>query len=88
MSVDDAARSLTDITEQNVLWATGVPFSNSDLLLISEGVLPEGQHHELGAINEHHGAAILWVNPDNWDVHVLHKTILKMWNRSDSSTNC
>lgn len=77
VSAGDATRSLPDATQQSVLWAAAVPFSNSDFLLISEGVLPEGQHHKLGAINEHDGAAILWVNPDDGDVHVLNKPILK-----------
>lgn len=54
-----------------------IPFSNSRLLLISERVLPERQHHELGAVNEHHGAAILWVHADNGDMHVLHETVLQ-----------
>lgn len=79
MSVEEAARLWTDITKQSALLAAGAPFSNSEFLLISEGVLSEGQHHKLGAVNEHHSTAILWINPDNRDVHVLHKTILKMW---------
>ncbi|TNN46237.1 hypothetical protein EYF80_043550 [Liparis tanakae] len=42
-----------------------------------EGVLPEGQHHELGAVNQHHGAAILGIDADDWNVYVLYKTILR-----------
>jgi len=59
-------------------WRTaGAPFSNAALLLIRQGVLPERQHHELGAVNQHHGAAILGIYADNWNMYVLDKTILK-----------
>lgn len=79
MSVEEAVVHCCELSEQSVLQAAGVPFSNSQFLLIREGVLPEGQHHKLGAVYEHHGTAILWINPDNRDVHILHKTILEMW---------
>lgn len=54
-----------------------IPFSDSCLLLISERVLPERQHHELGAVDEHDSAAILRVHAHNGDMHVLHETVLQ-----------
>lgn len=55
-----------------------VPFSHSPLLLVGQRVLPEWQHHKLGAIYEHHSATILWIYPHDRNMYILYKTILEM----------
>lgn len=54
-----------------------IPFHYS-LLFISKRVLSEWQHHQLGAIHQHHSTAVLWVHTDHGDVQVLDKPILEI----------
>lgn len=63
---------------EELLWKINQPFSNNSFLLIRQGVLSEGEHHQPGAVHQHHRTAILWIYAHYRDVYILDKAILNM----------
>ena len=73
-----AAQSHTVATSGHPRRGARSPLSHQALVLVGQRVSAEGQHHQAGAVDEHHGAAPVGVHPHFGDVHVLHEAVLRV----------
>lgn len=61
-----------------------LPFAYYSFVLIRQGVPAEGQHHQPRAVDQHHGAAPVWIHPHFGDVDVLHEAVLREKNEGSN----
>lgn len=60
-----------------------LPLSHDSLLFVRQGIPPEGEHHQPGAIDQHHSTAVLGVHSHNRDVYILDKSVLNVQNKKN-----